>query len=488
MQNKKDDNPLVGRLGSLDEKGHRNRIIPGEVKGFWRRNRNITELILVLIFLILPWTRINGHQTILFNIFSRQFIFFGVPFWAHDFPKMFLVFVITIFSLAFATAVWGRVWCGWACPQTVFIDGIYRRIEIWIEGNYLERRRLLKSAWDFNKTWRFSLKWILYFIISSLIAHSFAAYFVGSYELVEMVTHSPTQNWTYFLMISFLTATILFDFGWFREQFCIIMCPYGRFQGVLMDDRSLAVLYDAKRGEPRRGSIELKPDQKLGDCINCRRCVEVCPTGIDIRNGVQLECIACTACVDACDEIMTKVSKPKGLIRYNSVSGIKSGLTHKRPMLYLTLIIIFVSVLSGLLMSRKSLDIKALRGIGAPFEVSVNTDGESIVTNHFRLKIQNQEFNDLKLKLEAPENADYEFVFPENPFILKAGELREMHLFAKMKQKDFNQKSQAIRTIYLKEIEVIQKKDSNIIHLIEKKTPTEIKSHEIVLSLLSNGQ
>lgn len=330
-------------LKSLNEHGDRVAIIPLEVRGFWRKHRNWTQFILLVIFLALPWIKINGEQSLLIDFINRKFAVFGLVLWAHDAPLIFLVLLAATMTLAFATSIWGRIWCGWACPQTVFIDAVYRRVETWIEGPALTRIKNLKEPLSGHLLFRKIIKWICFFIISSLIAHSFASYFVGSDQLMAMLLHNPNKNWGYFVTISAMTALILFDFGYFKEQFCIVACPYGRIQSLLMDQDSLAVIYDEKRGEPRRGT-----GAGTGDCVNCNRCVAVCPTACDIRKGVQLECIACTACIDACDEIMEKVKKPKGLIAYNSISGAKGSLKSFRSLIYLS---VFLSVSPSLLFS-----------------------------------------------------------------------------------------------------------------------------------------
>jgi cytochrome c oxidase accessory protein FixG len=383
---------LKEALTSLDEYGHRINIIPAEVKGFFRKWRSLTQFILIVIFLILPWTKINGHQTLLLDIVNRRFAFFGIQLWSHDGPLIFFVLAILVFGLALVTALWGRVWCGWGCPQTVFIDAIYRRIEILVEGNYILRRQLAKSEMSFNKFFKTLIKWFLFFLVSSVIAHSFVAYFVGADELKSMVLGSPTQNWSYFLLVSAMTFIVLFDFGWFREQFCIVMCPYGRFQSVLLDSHSITVLYDEKRGEPRKAS---------GDCVACNRCVQVCPTGIDIRKGVQMECVACTACIDACDEIMEKVKKPKGLIRYASLRGENTKIFRPRVMIYLVFLLVSVSGLTYGLSHRSGAMITLLRAIETPYQLLKNGDSVEVI-NHFKLHIHNQTREPQKFHIEPP--------------------------------------------------------------------------------------
>lgn len=422
------------RLTSIDEFGDRTYLIPAEVRGFFHRQRQRVHFVLLLIFLILPWTTINGHQTILLDVPARKFAIFGITFWAHDAPLVFFVLATLTLGLAFVTSVWGRAWCGWACPQTVFIETIFRRIEQWVQGNYIQRRQLRQAPFSLQKAFKKSLTWFLFFVVSSLIAHSFVAYFVGSKELVAMIQGSPDQNWNYFLVVSFMTVLVLFDFGWFREQFCIIMCPYGRFQSVLLDQKSLAVVYDETRGEPRKGLA--KVGQKAGDCVSCNRCVQVCPTGIDIRKGLQMECIACTACVDACDEIMEKVKKPKGLIRYDTLDRTPFTLKKPRSLVYMALILLAVSGLTYNIVTREKAQVFVLRAKEAPYTVIKGSQGEDLVLNHFRLQIQNQGFKKaiylIKPSAEWQEKG-IEMTVAQNSIDLEPGKIIEWHIFVRFK-------------------------------------------------------
>jgi len=256
------------------------------------------------------------------------------------------------------------------------------------------------------------------------------AYFVGSRTLIEMMLSGPGENSYYFVLISIVTLLLLFDFGWFREQFCIIMCPYGRIQSLLMDQNSLAVIYDEKRGEPRKGKT--LPGEKAGDCVACNRCVQVCPTACDIRKGVQLECIACTACIDACDEIMEKVKKPKGLIRYDSVSGVKGQYFSGRSLLYLVIILVSVSALAYRVITRKELDISVIRSKDIPYTQTKDTNGEEKILNHFKLHIKNQNFSTLDVHLSLPESEvkkGIQLIVPQMEFKLEGGKDITLHAF-----------------------------------------------------------
>ena len=424
-----------GKLTSVDEHGDHIRIIPAEVTGFFRKHRNWTQIVLLIIFMILPWTKINGYQTIFLNIPDREFALFGILFRAHDAPLIFFLLGAATLGLALVTSVWGRVWCGWMCPQTVFIDSVFRRIEKITEGNYIKRRQLRDGPLTSEKFFRTSAKWILFFIASSIIAHSFVAYFVGSDNLMAMTQGSPSENFKYFLIVLFFTGVILFDFGWFREQFCVIMCPYGRIQSLLLDSKSLAIVYDVARGEPRKGTTDpTNPDKKTGDCVACNRCVQACPTGIDIRNGLQMECIACTACVDACDEIMEKVKKPKGLIRYDTLDGSPINLNKPRSILYIIAIALMIGGLAFALSSRQSAHYTVLRGLGLPYSFVKNSKNEDVLLNQFRIHIQNQSRTQALYKLTLPEELlarDVEVQVAENPLTLGPGEFREWYFFVR---------------------------------------------------------
>lgn len=373
------------RPNTLDPFGSRLRVIPGEVRGPLKRWRSRVYFVLLLVFLALPWIRIGGRQALLLDIPARRFEMFGGLFLAHDAPLLFLIMMLAMLLIVLVTALWGRVWCGWACPQTVFIEAVYRRIEIWIEGNYIERRRLHARPMDVDKFRKVATKWLLFLVVSSVFAHSFIAYFVDSRRLLEMMQASPGENWVYFLMVSCVTALLAFNFGWFREQFCLVMCPYGRFQSVLMDSQSVTVAYDEKRDL---------------DCVKCNRCVQVCPTGINIRHGLQMECIGCTACIDACNEIMTKVKKPQGLIRYKRAAEKALSVWRPRISAYLAMIVVLVGILIASLSGRQGHSITVLRAKDVPFQIL--SDGR--VMNHFKAHFVNQERNSQKFEILLPQD------------------------------------------------------------------------------------
>lgn len=436
------------RLASTDEKGKRVYLFPADVKGLYHSRRIILQWILMVLFIVLPWIHINGHPAMLLDIGQRRFAILGLNFWAHDVPMLMFVFAIAFLGLSLITAIWGRIWCGWACPETVFVERLYRQIERWIEGNAVQRERLSKGPWTVEKILKKSLKWSVFVVISWQLSHAFLAYFIGTDALARMMVSSPFEHPTAFSVMLFITALLLFSFGWFREQFCIIMCPYGRFQSLLMDEDSMVVGYDENRGEPRRGQ---SPDPGLtGDCINCYQCVQVCPTGIDIRRGVQMECVACTACIDACDTVMDNIHKPHGLIRYTSHNDLQRTLAvestetpqnkakphyllhhlFRARVLILSLLLIGITLsLTYVLWARPPIKATIFNAKGTPYEVLTQTSTETILTNRYYVVASNYTFDLGNLKITAPEGI--EVISQSNPVSIAGGEEKNQGFFLK---------------------------------------------------------
>jgi cytochrome c oxidase accessory protein FixG len=406
------------RLATTDESGHRVYLFPEDVKGIWKNRRTIVYWALLVLYLVLPWFYINEKPALMIDVIKNEFTFFGSTFHGIEPILFFLLVAALLCFIAFVTSLYGRIWCGWACPQTVFIQAIFLKIETWIEGKARRRRELAKGPWTLNRVLRKTLKWFLFAIISLHIAHTFLGYFVGPRELLHISMNPPSENLTIFIFTMSVALFLLLDFGWFREQFCIIACPYGRIQSVLMDNNSLVVAYDEKRGEPRRGVEQSAIPE--GDCINCYNCVKVCPTGIDIRRGTQLECIACTQCIDACDEVMLKVKKPIGLIRYsseNQLNGQKRKLITPRSTLYMVISISLVSMFAFFLSASTNLQLIFMRN-KIPFQV---TDSGRLILNHFTLKITHQgdKTYQLNFRVRNPELKNkVTIVTPVNPTLL----------------------------------------------------------------------
>ena len=424
------------RLATTDSEGNRLWIIPALVKGKWKNRKTSFHWVLLALFVLTPWLRYKGSPLLLFDIFERQFVFFGKVFAAHDAPLLFFVLGILGFGLIIATALWGRVWCGWACPQTVFIEQVYRRIERWTVGNRAAQLDAIKNPFLFKNLRRTTMKWVVFTLVSIFLAHTFIAYFVSWEKLLAMMTRPPGESWTVFLFVFCFTAMILFDFAWFREQFCIIMCPYGRFQSVLMDQSSMTVAYDYNRGEPRQRNIKEKEATGAGDCIDCFKCVSVCPTGIDIRRGTQMECIACTACIDACDEVMTKIKRPQGLIRYSSLAELeKKPKKSKSPRLlgYFAVMVFLFAGLAWSLNQHNSFYYAILRQNQRPYVVS--EDG--ILLNNFRMHLKNPDLKPIEYEVRlisenvvmAPETLKGELLANQDvhrPFFIQVEGWKEM--------------------------------------------------------------
>ena len=376
--------PSIDSVTTIRDDGSRFFLHPADVRGFFTRHRRWTGLLLIAIYLSLPWINIGGHPAVFLDVGGRRFHLFGLVLAFQDAWLLFFAITGLGFGLFFLTSLLGRLWCGWACPQTVFLDHVYRRIERWIEGDAVARKKLDAAPWDRAKLLKRGGKQVAFIIASAVISHLFLAYYVSIPELWAMMRHAPTEHWGAFLFVFVFTAVNYFNFAWFREQLCIVICPYGRLQSALTDDNTMVIGYDEKRGEPRG-----KPGTAdVGACIDCNRCVQVCPTGIDIRQGLQLECIGCAACVDACDEIMTKLKRPTGLVRYDSLVGLEGGKTkwiRPRTILYSVLLLIGMSVAIFAISTVRPASFGITRMTGAPYIVS-----DDAVRNQFLVRIVNK--------------------------------------------------------------------------------------------------
>lgn len=424
------------RLASVESNGTRIPLFPAEVRGYWRTRRNYVQYFLMFLFLFLPWLKVNSNPAVLIDIQNKTFIFFGFKFWAYDGPYLFYILGFLTIGLALLTALFGRAWCGWACPQTVFLDGLFRKIEVWVEGGHLQRRELAKAPWNKSKLAKKILKWSLFILSSAIITHSFLAYFWGPEKVLSMLAEDPRNNWGSFVFIIVVNSLFLFNFTWFREQFCLIVCPYGRFQSVLLDSNSLNVHYDSKRGEPRRAPQQKSETQ--GACVDCKRCVQVCPTGIDIRNGSQMECIACTACIDACDEIMVKTKQPKGLISYRTSHNKRPYFFRPRILAYGFILLILTAFFSYSLFSRRPLETNLLRALDTPYFEIKDSENHIYIANSYRLRIHNQTDNPIDLNLSSVPSAlppDAQYGFPNEAVKLSADETRVLPFIVKIKKK-----------------------------------------------------
>ncbi len=364
--------------------GSRFFLHPSDAHGWFTTARRWSGWLLIVIYFALPWISVGGHPTVFFDVLERRFHLFGQTLAFQDAWLFFFAISGLGFTLFMVTALLGRVWCGWACPQTVFLDHVFRRIERWLEGDAVERRQLDAAPWMAGKLVRRGFKQGLFILVSGLIAHLFAAYFISIPRLWTMVKATPSEHWGLFVFISTFSLVLYFNFAWFREQLCIVICPYGRLQSALIDEHSLVIGYDAKRGEPR-GKLGLPG---AADCVDCNRCVQVCPTGIDIRQGLQIECIGCAACIDACDEVMTKVGRPRGLVRYDSFTAFAGGVTRwlrPRTLAYAVLMLVGAAVATWALSTVKPANFGITRMTGAPYFVDAHA-----VRNQFLIRLVNK--------------------------------------------------------------------------------------------------
>lgn len=385
------------RIATVDESGKRKWIYAYKPKGRLYSMRVWLSVLYFAIFFGLPFIKVDGRPLFLFNIPNAKFILFGKVFWPQDFFIFGLAMVTFIFFIVLFTAAFGRLFCGWACPQTNFMEMMFRRVEYLVLGDAPRQRQLKAAPWSFNKIWRVALKHILFYLLSFIIANFFLAYIIGIDELKRIIMEPVSQHVGGFSAILIFSAVFYAVYAFFREQACTVVCPYGRLQSVLLDKNSMIVAYDYKRGEPR-GVRKKAAITDLGDCIDCHQCVKVCPTGIDIRNGVQMECVGCTACIDACNHIMDAVGKPRGLIRYASENSIANGEQLRyttRMKLYTGLCALLLIILSVILITRKDVDATVIRAAGMLYQER----GTDSISNLYNIRMINKTTKDLQLEL-----------------------------------------------------------------------------------------
>ncbi|MGJ8761846.1 cytochrome c oxidase accessory protein CcoG [Polaribacter sp. R2A056_3_33] len=393
-------------IGTIDKSGNRSWVFPKKPSGKFYKYRSYVSYFLLAFLLLAPFIKINGNQFLLFNVIERKFNIFGFPFWPQDFYLLVISMIVGVVFIILFTVIFGRIFCGWICPQTIFLEMVFRKVEYWIDGDRGKQIRLDKQPWNAEKIRKRLLKWFIFFVISFLIANVFLAYLIGGDTLITYITGSPFDNTSTLISLIIFTCVFYFIFAWFREQVCIIACPYGRLQGVLLDNKTINVAYDHKRGEREAGRSKFKKNEDReaigkGDCIDCKQCVVVCPTGIDIRNGTQLECVNCTACIDECDHMMESVGLPKGLIRYESEENIEKKKPFKlnaRIKGYSAVLFILVGVLIGMLFLRNDVEATILRLPGQLYQHKEN----NIISNVYTFKVINKttkDINDVSYKL-----------------------------------------------------------------------------------------
>ncbi len=393
------DQSFRDKVATIDDKGKRIWIFPQKPKGKYTNYRSIVASVCLVLLFGMPFLRLNGEPFMMFNILQRKFIIFGLVFGPQDFFLLGLTMITFVVFIILFTVIYGRLFCGWTCPQTIFMEMVFRKIEYFIEGDGNKQRALSKAPWTTSKIAKKAIKHILFFFISFLIANTFLAYIISTDELLKLINEPIKNHIGDLVSITIFTCIFYWVFAFFREQVCTVVCPYGRLQGVLLDKQSIIVAYDYVRGE-KRGKFRKGEVRELGDCIDCHQCVAVCPTGIDIRNGTQLECVNCTACIDACDDIMVRVGLPKNLITFSSEKGIAEGKKLKinaRIIAYSAVLLVLVAGLSFGLISRSDTETTVLRTPGVMYQE--NQDGS--ISNLYNFKISNKTHQDLPLHFEV---------------------------------------------------------------------------------------
>lgn len=414
------DEPVLSTL-NLDgtRRWMRPVLQPGQ---FWRR-RLLTAWGLIALFVGLPFLHIGGKPSILLDLPSREFTFFGVTLLPTDSVLLMLLMLAIFVSIFLLTALYGRVWCGWGCPQTVYLEFVFRPIERLIEGNRKSQERLDKQRFPLRR-W---LKFAVYAVLAVVVANVFLAYFVGVDDLMHWIKGPPHDHPAGFAVIAATSVLMFLDFAWFRDQMCVVACPYARLQSVLIDRKSLIVAYDSRRGEPRGKLEKTTLERKAGDCVDCGACVITCPTGIDIRKGLQLECVGCTQCIDACDTVMDRIKRPRGLIRYTSQEEMETGkrprILRPRVVLYPLLLLVIAGLFAFAVARRGEAEVTVLRGLGDPF--SMQPDGQ--VANQVRVRVDQHGDEDGKYTIALEDAAgkqlpDVTLVVPENPLHVRGGQ------------------------------------------------------------------
>ena len=424
-------------VGTMDDSGKRKWVFPRKPKGKFTNYRNYTGYILLALFFSIPFLKINNNPVLLINLIDRKFFIVGQSFYLQDFFILALGAVISVIFVMIFTVVFGRIFCGWLCPQTIFMEMVFRKIEYWIEGDRNKQMKLDRQSWDSEKIQKRVLKWSVFLIISLIIAHFMFMYIVGYENLFRIMKEGPLEHPLHFTSMLSFTLVFYFVFAWLREQVCTLICPYGRLQGVLIDKQTINVYYDTKRGENRskwRNGEDRKAQSK-GDCIDCGQCVVVCPTGIDIRNGQQLECINCTACIDACDEVMVKVGLPTGLVRYATEAeietGKKLGIT-SRMMLTTIFLGLLIGFLGYLLNDRGSMEAKFIKPAGSTFFVR---DGKIINNFTYTFLNKTNEKKSVSIIVLDPNHAEV-ISSGSSKIILKGDEILKGSISISFPEKD----------------------------------------------------
>jgi cytochrome c oxidase accessory protein FixG len=422
-----DEEEFRDSVAHISAEGKRVWFFPKKPKGYFYNLRTYLSWVYLTVFFTLPFIKFHGAPLFMLNVIDRIYIIFGVRFWPQDFFIFVLGMLIFVVFIILFTVIFGRVFCGWVCPQTIFMEMVFRKIEYWLEGDRKAQMALRTQPWNSKTLSRRILKIILFFAVSFAIANTFLSYVIGADQVWNIATEPVTQHVGGFIAIIIFSLVFFFVYYWFREQVCLIVCPYGRMQGVMLDKNSIAVTYDHVRGEPRTKHIKKTVDQPHGDCVDCLECIRVCPTGIDIRNGLQLECVNCTACMDACDTVMEKTHREKGLIRYASENSVitKTKLKlNKRIVAYSLVLFALISVEAFLLITRSELEVNSVRTRNTLF--TVEPDGK--IGNLYNIKLINKTSDEMNIEFKIEgKNATFDWIGHQNK--LQSGEMKNGELF-----------------------------------------------------------
>lgn len=430
-------------LSTIDEEGKRVWIHAKKPKGKLYNYRQLFGYSLLAFLFIVPFIKVHGEPLLLFDLLDRKFIIFGSIFWPQDSYIFYLMMLSTMLFVILFTVVYGRLFCGWACPQTIFLELIFRKVEWLIDGTPAQQKKLKAQSWTFIKIFKRILKHTLFWLISFVLVLALLSFVISAEGVFEFVSN-PSNNKKGFIVLLVFTSVFYFIYGWFREQVCTLMCPYGRLQGVLLDSNSIIVSYDYFRGEPKGVAKKGESEEKeFGDCIDCKQCVNVCPTGIDIRNGTQLECVNCTACIDACNSIMTRIGKPTGLIRFASENGIKSGQKLKltpRNIAYSVVLGIILIFLSILLFTRPDIETNILRDKNFIYQ----EQGDTIISNIYNVRILNKTHKKMNLSIKLISTEGKLKFFGDN-LQIESGKKTEPKMIVYLPKGEINKKITVIK-------------------------------------------
>ncbi len=436
-------------LSTADQQGHRRWLYPKKPSGFWYQHRTKLSWLLIAVMFAGPWIRINGNPLLLINIVERRFSILGQIFWPQD-SLIFAVAMLVFFAgIMIFTAAFGRLWCGWTCPQTVMMEMVFRKLEYLIEGDSVEQRALDAAPWTPKKIAKKLLKHLVFFGASFIVGNTLLAYIIGSEQLLHIQLDDP-RNHVAGLMFTLLFSLVFYAiFARFREQACTFICPYGRFQSALLDQNTLLVAYDNQRGEARAPlhrdeTFDQRKAEGKGDCVNCRACVAVCPTGIDIRNGVQMECVNCTACIDACDSIMDKVGQPRGLVRFASMNNIAHGTPQRftpRMALYSVVLAGLVAFFLFLVFTRCDVETTLLRAPGSLFMITAKGSIENLYT----MKVVNKTMHDIPVELRLINHPGQVRVMGSSDFTVSAAKLAQTSVLIELEPKHLDGASTTLK-------------------------------------------